>query len=449
MRITLLPTSFIGDPEATAMLQAFYSRSHMPISDRLTNLGEDLSSVKESLKKFYINYNHSSIGDCGDVTLFIEDVSIIAAKWVQDFPLYNGQETSTRYIDFTKQGYVVDATKPELDDVIPQMVDYVAKIKPSVVEYLQVQHPAPEGTDAKVWERAINARAFDIVRGLLPAGCKTQLSITASLRKIQEHFHALQHLRNDLPEVAEIADEVLRVMRETYPSSFYAIEDDRSHVNLAHQHNFTSVVSVGEQLNEGEVNFKFVAGDAINISTERTRGEPVSSIYDFAGDAYFEISLDFGCWRDLQRHRRITSPMPYFGVGNEDLNLNSWYINNLPPELRDSTVKFFYELYERVSNAYQFEPSAASQYYMPLGRTVTTKHKAPLSALIYMLELRSGKGVHPILRKVVHKLYKRLQVNLDAQNINAPEMYIDLSEDDFSIKRGTATITDAEGNMIK
>jgi hypothetical protein len=63
MRITLLPTSFIGDPEATAMLQAFYSRSHMPISDRLTNLGEDLSSVKESLKKFYINYNHSSIGE--------------------------------------------------------------------------------------------------------------------------------------------------------------------------------------------------------------------------------------------------------------------------------------------------------------------------------------------------------------------------------------------------
>jgi hypothetical protein len=66
-----------------------------------------------------------------------------------------------------------------------------------------------------------------------------------------------------------------------------------------------------------------------------------------------------------------------------------------------------------------------------------------------MLELRSGKGVHPILRNLVHKLHKRLEVNLDAHQIKAPEMYLDLSEDDFSIKRGTATITDAEGNTIK
>jgi hypothetical protein len=49
----------------------------------------------------------------------------------------------------------------------------------------------------------------------------------------------------------------------------------------------------------------------------------------------------------------------------------------------------------------------------------------------------------------VHKLHKRLEVNLDAHQIKAPEMYLDLSEDDFSIKRGTATITDAEGNTIK
>jgi thymidylate synthase ThyX len=391
MRVLMLPNTLVGDPEVVAMLQAFYSRSHSSIAERLETLGDDLVKIKDSLRKFYVNYGHSSIGDCGDVTLFIEDVSIIAAKWIQDFPLYNGQETSTRYIDFTKQGFVTDSTKPELADVIPAMVKYVAEIKPQVVDYLKTKHEKPADASDTVWERAINARAFDIVRGFLPAGCKTQLSIKASLRKLQEHFHALQHLRGDLPEVADIADEVLKQLREVYPSSFYAESDERSRLNLEHQSNYVSVVAATEPLTEDEVNFKFVVGDPINIKQARNKHEPISSIYDFAGDAYFELCIDFGCWRDLQRHRRINSPMPYFGIGSDDLNLNTWYINNLPPELRESVVKFYYELYARVSNAYQFEPTATSQYYMPLGRNITSMHKAPLSALIYMLELRSGK----------------------------------------------------------
>ena len=49
MNITLLPEYISGDPEASAMIQAFYSRSHKPIEERLASLGEDLSSIKESL----------------------------------------------------------------------------------------------------------------------------------------------------------------------------------------------------------------------------------------------------------------------------------------------------------------------------------------------------------------------------------------------------------------
>ena len=49
MNLTLSP---ISDPEALAMLQAFYSRSHKSIKTRLKELGtEDIIKIKQALNK--------------------------------------------------------------------------------------------------------------------------------------------------------------------------------------------------------------------------------------------------------------------------------------------------------------------------------------------------------------------------------------------------------------
>jgi len=44
--ITILGPEYTGDPEALAMLQAFYSRSSEPIFARITRLGGDMTKVK-------------------------------------------------------------------------------------------------------------------------------------------------------------------------------------------------------------------------------------------------------------------------------------------------------------------------------------------------------------------------------------------------------------------
>jgi thymidylate synthase ThyX len=51
------------------------------------------------METFYVGYGHASIADCGSTTIFIEGISILADKAIQDWQLYSGQETSTRYID--------------------------------------------------------------------------------------------------------------------------------------------------------------------------------------------------------------------------------------------------------------------------------------------------------------------------------------------------------------
>jgi hypothetical protein len=52
------------------------------------------------------------------------------------------------------------------------------------------------------------------------------------------------------------------------------------------------------------------------------------------------------------------------------------------------------------------------------------------------MELRSGKMVHPTLRKIAHKMY---QSTLEAfPNL---KLYADLDQDDWDFRRGLADIT--------
>ena len=89
------------NPEDTAMLQALYSRSPESVAKHVEKVRQTGSG--KFMETFYVGYGHSSIADCGSTTLFIEGLSILADKALQDWPLYCGQETSTRYVDMAKQ----------------------------------------------------------------------------------------------------------------------------------------------------------------------------------------------------------------------------------------------------------------------------------------------------------------------------------------------------------
>ena len=140
-------------PEDTAMIQALYSRSSASVLTHLAKidaarreavefalsqrvngfddatvsaviaavLGQGATARAGSLmRNHYVGYNHKSIGDCGTTTLFIENVSLLAAKAIQDNPLYSGQETSTRYIDFTGRHSNLPCDPRPVDELLRQ-----------------------------------------------------------------------------------------------------------------------------------------------------------------------------------------------------------------------------------------------------------------------------------------------------------------------------------------
>ena len=83
--VLVLNTEAKIDGQAEAMLQALHSRSTGGIQSHLKVLEE--KGAENFMDQFYVGYGHKSIGDCGSATVFVEGVSMLAAKAIQHWRL--------------------------------------------------------------------------------------------------------------------------------------------------------------------------------------------------------------------------------------------------------------------------------------------------------------------------------------------------------------------------
>jgi thymidylate synthase ThyX len=189
-------------PEDTAMMQALYSRSPESVEYHVEKVKK--SGSGKFMERFYVGYGHASIADCGSTTLFIEGISMLGAKAIQDWPLYSGQETSTRYIDMSKQPMVDPVGTDASTAIQKRWLDFYIESSPAVIEYLREKYPRKENEEEKMYEKAIKARSFDILRGFLPAGITTQLSWHTNLRQAWDKLALLRY--HPLEEIREAAE---------------------------------------------------------------------------------------------------------------------------------------------------------------------------------------------------------------------------------------------------
>ena len=158
--VLVLNTGAIIGPEAEAMLQALHSRSVGGIREHLKILAE--RGAEKFMSSFYVGYGHKSIGDCGTPTIFIEGVSMLAAKAIQDWELYSGQEASTRYIDFALQPFLDPCRLGNI--ILEKWREFYITSQGPVREHLKKLFPMQDGEKEATYENAIAARSFDILR---------------------------------------------------------------------------------------------------------------------------------------------------------------------------------------------------------------------------------------------------------------------------------------------
>jgi thymidylate synthase ThyX len=426
--VIILDTGSVIDAEAEAMLQALHSRSTGGLKSHLKVLAE--KGADNFMEKFYVGYGHHSIGDCGDTTIFIEGVSMPAVKAVQDNPLFRGQESSTRYLDFSKQPFI-DPTQTEKGKALleRQRQFYIDAQEPTQ-EYLKKQYPQNEGEKQSIYNKAINARAFDITRSFLPAGASTNFAWHTDLRQAADKLLFLMH--HPLTEVRNIAISVKEALQKHHPHSFgHEIPDEtETYQDLIAESYYYHDPECPE---EPIINFDCINREELKKLDDLFKKRPpktgLPKFIGQIGTLDIKYQLDYGSFRDIQRHRAITQRMPLLTT---DLGFNQWYIENLPDDVGNK-LQGHLEMIENSIDELNISKEL-QQYFIPIGYNTSNRFTGDLPATIYMVEIRDSRFVHPTLQKVAHNIGEQISQHLGIR------LNLDPESNRFDVKRGEQDI---------
>lgn len=421
-------------PEDMAMMQALYSRSAESVRKHAEKVAETGSG--KFMERFYVGYGHASIADCGSTTLFIEGVSTLCAKAIQDWPLYSGQETSTRYIDMSRQPVADPVGTDGSSAIRKRWLDFYAASGPDVIRHLREKYPRKPDEDVKTYEKAIQARSFDILRGFLPAGITTQLSWHTNLRQAYDKLSLLRH--HPLAEVRDVAGMMLSELSGRYSHSF-------SHERYPEQEAYREdVLRPTAYFAPSDFPEEFstkttIEADALSpyrdILAKRPKMTNLPQYLRALGTFSFDFLLDFGSYRDLQRHRAGIHHMPLLTTR---YGFHPWYLGQLPDGLRAEAERL---VSEQAAAIGELDASLEEkQYLVALGFRVPLRYVFDLPGLVYLVELRSGKTVHPTLRPVARRMADEISTRF-------PDvaLHVDRDPDDWDIRRGTQDIAEKSG----
>lgn len=440
--VLFLETGALIDAEAEAMLQALHSRSIGGIKAHLKKLAS--KGVKDFMAQFYVGYGHKSIGDCGTGTIFIEGVSMLAAKAIQDWMLYAGQEASTRYIDFSTQAFL-NPGNTDLGAWIQESwrVFYLRAVS-QLEEHLNTLHPRQEGEDEGVYKKAIKARAFDVARAFLPAGATTNLAWHSNLRQFADHMMHLRH--HPLEEVREVTRAIEVVCNQRYPNSFGHKRYDATEKYNEDWMNSDYYFTPHEKFWSPDVRLVMDSVDRGLLSEYEgylphpPKTELPKQMAE-CGTMRFEFLLDFGSFRDIQRQRSIVQRMPLLTT---DYDIHPWYWQQLPEKLIHELDELISKQGGAILGLGICDPTE-KQYYIPMGYQVPCRISGDLPALVYVTELRASKMVHPTLHERALQLADVLLERFGSLGLN---LHIDREMGRFDIKRGTHDIVERKATTM-
>ena len=397
--------------ESTATLHSLNSREPGGWRENLKKLFDSAGNlVKRILSLFYVGYGHKSIGDCGSGDVLIDACSILAAHHLQHWRLYNGQETSTRYVDVTStKGGFVEVGDEFVDGWSLRWLEFYQRILPATIEMLKGRHPHTgkddHGQDLSEgeWLKAIRARACDICGAFLPCSARTNVSEHMELRQFADQLKLLEH--HPLAELREIAQAMKEQLMRDHPNSFKA----RSDGNAAHARKVASqmfyhepktlqysvVVEWYSETNIDPALLKRWYGPVLKREAKDELPFDIGRL----GNVNVESLLDFRSFRDLHRQRSLIFQMP---IVSPEYGFEEWYLDLIPGEFRSEAEALAAEYCEahrmKIEERDNIDVGPILQYSTPMGFRVPCLASGPLDAAVYVTELRSGTSVHQTVR---------------------------------------------------
>lgn len=412
--------------------------------------------------KMILDFGDDSVAQLGGAHIACEQVSNVLTKILEKGRLAAYLEQSTRYVYYNEKiegryNYIVPAEvkgtphEAAYCAYLDSLFETYTEIQQHIVPLLKEKYPRKENQGERAWETTIKAKACDIVRGLLPAATKSNLGIYGNGQFFEMLLVKMFASRN--AEVVQYAEMMLEELRKMIPAFLTRVDlEDRGRLwsrylgNIAQEMKQAAAPLASAVAPEAicqadnEVRLTRWDSDALDrvlssalfeyshlpeadirsyLSTLSLE-EKTSLLRRYAGErsnrrhkpgrafeqtAYtFEVTSDYGAFRDLQRHRILT-------IEWQKLSPRNGYV--LPVELEEyPELKALYEkALQRVAEVYNAMVNhfgeEIAQYVIPFAYRLRYEITMNLREAFHFIELRSQKQGHISYRKVsidMHRL---------------------------------------------
>lgn len=438
-RIYTLPNNLM--PEVKAVTFAKCSRSPDPFDKIAEELTEEKSA--EFHDKWVVGFGHSSIAEHAVISMAIENVSNIATKAIEDSRLASFTEKSSRYQVFSKDKLYMPESIMNSDlkdiylDAVNSLMDVYEELTPGMMEFVKQKYPKPLDQDEKLYNMISKARACDNLRYLLPSAVLTNLGMTINTREL-EHLivkmlsHPMKEMQDIGKEMKERAMEAVPTLIKFANKNDYIAETKKQLQNVAnwelgHEAGNNQAVTIVNYDKDAEdklvsailypysdLSYEEISQKIKSLSKDKKEriidetlkrrkvfDQPLRELEHIYYT--FDILLDFGAFRDVQRHRMCTQ-------SNQPVTIVHGY--DLPPEIREAGFEDkFRQVVEKSAEAFQkiYEkfPEDA-QYVVPLCFRKRVLITWNLRELHHFISLRSGKKGHASYRRIAQQCWREL-----------------------------------------
>ena len=191
--------------------------------------GDEGKRAAELYERIFVGYGDDSVAQLGGAHVACEWTSNILTKVLQRPRLGAYLEQSTRYIayDAPMPGggyrYYRDAELgPQYETAMDSLFDAYAEALPIVRAWVDETYPRADGESDPARRRAVNAKAYDLLRGLLPAASLSHMGIYATGQAYEQLIlHLLGH---PLPEARFYGGAILDAIKAVMPSFVSRVE---------------------------------------------------------------------------------------------------------------------------------------------------------------------------------------------------------------------------------
>ncbi len=425
-------------PEVKAVAFAKCSRSPEPFDKIANELNEDKS--RKFHEKWIVGYGHSSVAEHAVLSIAIENVSMLATKVIEDNRLASYTEKSTRYQVFDRDHYfkpkkIMNSKHAKLyEETSNFILDTYQRIFPIMLAFVKKKYPRKEEPE-KLYEIKMKNKALDNIRYLLPVSVLTNLGMTINARNLEHGIIKL--LTHPLEEMHEIGEDIKTAALNVTPTLIkytkyneYLGETEKAMEEEAikdtpNNEQGAILVEFDQDADNKLVTallyrFSQLSYKQIKEKVKSMNKEEKEKIVDEALQRLgkfdrplrelehvyytFDILMDYGAFRDVQRHRMCTQ------TNQEFTTINSY---DIPVEIEEAGLKQDYEecmqKAEAAYNEMKKDLPKEAAYIIPMAYRKRTLFTWNLRELFHFIKLRSGITGHESYRKIAWQCYDEIK----------------------------------------